>query len=118
MDSMTEPEFELLVQQARRRLCGGGPLEPWESELRADVDDWVSSRSPRLSREEWEAVAHADHPDDYMVIRYMTGDLYIRGWKRNALAVAELRECAREIVDGVTELKCKEDHDEDKTCDN
>ncbi len=98
---LSEQEFERHVQHARQRLCGDDPLEEWESRLQEDVNEWATIHRHRLSDDEWKAVAHMEHPDDTMVIRYMTGDLFIRGLKETAMAVAELRECAREIVDGV-----------------
>ena len=101
MDSIvTEPEFERLVQRARQTINGELPLSDRDSKVKRLVDDWVAANQYSLRKEDWESVVHSDHPDDTMVVRYMTGDLFIRGLKETAMAVAELRECANDILDG------------------
>ena len=98
--SITEPEFERLVQRARQTLSGELPLSDHDSKVKRLVDDWVAVNRYSFRKEDWESVVHSDHPDDTMVIRYMTGDLFIRDIRESAFAVAELRECAGDILDG------------------
>lgn len=113
--STTEPEFERLVQRARQTINGELPLSDRDSKVKRLVDDWVAAHLYSFRKEDWESVVHSDHPDDTMVIRYMTGCLFIRDIRESAFAVAELRECAQEVLDGTFNHTISPSNTEDKS---
>ena len=99
-----------MIADAHERLCSAEELSPWESGVQEDANGWFAGNCRIHSRDEWESVATgrgAKVEDD------MVSDLELSDPEEVALAIAELRECARELVDGVCdpELAAADDQD-------
>ena len=113
----SEEEFDRMERHAFQRLCGDEPLEEWEERVQEAASDWFSCNAPRWTREDWENVAHRNHPDDWIVLQYMEKECGCTDVRSAALACAEVREAAREYLDGVSGLnnEMSIDNKEDNT---